>query len=75
MDINNLEMELDRLNIPKNSYSLKGGFPNESYCIAQNNGKWEVYYSERGNKTSLKTFDSEDSACQNFLSTVKRVKP
>ena len=75
MNISNLKVELDRLNIPKNSYSLKGGLPNESYCIAQSNGKWEVYYSERGNKTSLKTFENEDSACQNFLSTIKRIKP
>lgn len=44
--------------IPSHAYSLTGGYPNEAFCIGQNNGKWEVYYSERGNKTSLKIFDT-----------------
>ena len=73
MNLIDLKAELDKLNVPDYFYSLKGGLPSESCCIAQNNGKWEVYYSERGDKTGLEIFDTEDSACQSFLTMMKRI--
>lgn len=53
-------------NIPRQEYSLDGGLPNEACCLAQNGSQWEVYYSERGKKTGLKVFDSEEAACDHF---------
>jgi hypothetical protein len=70
MNSENLKQELERLNIPSSEYSLTGGLPNESYCIDFNDGVWEVYYSERGCKTGLKTFEDESSACKYFLDTI-----
>ena len=61
-----LEQRLSNKNIPIHFYSLKGGLPNEALCLNENNGKWEVYYSERGIKTGLKTFQSEEDACDYF---------
>lgn len=72
MNLKILKNELDKLNIPQNAYCLTGGLPNESYCIALNNNNWEVYYSERGNKFDLKLFENESSACEYFLSVMKR---
>lgn len=66
MDKNDLRQKLISRNIPKETYSLEGGFPNEAYCINQNRDKWEVYYSERGQKSGLKIFDTEDEACKYF---------
>jgi len=63
MNIHQLELKLKSENFPVHAYSLNGGYPNEAFCIGQNNGKWEVYYSERGNKSSLKIFDTEEEAC------------
>ena len=59
-----LERKLIKMNIRPDMYSLKGGLPNEKFCLSEANGRWEVYYSERGNKTGLKEFDNEDDACQ-----------
>lgn len=61
-----LKQRLIDENVPAQEYSLEGGLPNEACCLAQNEGKWEVYYSERGTKTSLKVFDKEEEACDYF---------
>lgn len=39
MNLMELEIELKKLDIPEDSYSLKGGLPNEVFCITENNGK------------------------------------
>ena len=66
----------DVVRIISDSYSLdivdfEKEYPNESYCIRQNNGLWEVYYSERGQKTDLKKFDLESDACKYLLEKIK----
>ncbi|WP_127506091.1 hypothetical protein [Paenibacillus humicus] len=66
MNIIQLEARIKLDNIPLDAYSLTGGYPNEAYCICNMNGVWEVYYSERGNKTKLKIFSSEEAACEYF---------
>lgn len=60
MKINELEQKLIEINVAKDIYSiLKGGHPNEQYCINGDGDNWEVYYSERGNKKGLKIFNDE----------------
>lgn len=66
MNINELGLRLSSENIRSDVYSLNGGSPNEAYCITQRNGVWEVYYSERGNKSELRIFQKEEDACQYF---------
>ncbi len=73
MNLMELEIELKKLEIPVNSYSLKGGLPNEAFCISSDNNQWEIYYSERGNKTLLKSFQSEQEACDYFILWVKEI--
>ncbi len=58
-----LRASLEQQSIPKESYCLEGGLPNEAYCLQQTTLGWEVYYSERGNKTGLETFPNEEKAC------------
>jgi hypothetical protein len=66
--------ELNKLlmnsNIPKDLYSLEGGFPNEALCLNNEDGKWEVYYSERGIKSQLEKFNSEEEACNYFYKEI-----
>lgn len=50
---------------------MTGGLPNENLCIVKD-GKWQVYYSERGNKSGLKIFETETEACEYFLHKIKR---
>ncbi len=56
MSIGELKAIFENEKVPKDLYSLSGRLPNESYCITQVNGQWEVYYSERGIKSSCKLF-------------------
>lgn len=58
-----LEKKLKERNINPYFYCLDGGLPNEAYTLGKNGDLWEVYYSERGNKSKLKTFLTEDEAC------------
>lgn len=62
MTSKNLKKILIEKCIPKRAYFLRGGLPSECYCLNKTKGVWEVYYSERGNKSSLKTFDRETDA-------------
>lgn len=70
MNIKELESRLISENIQSDLYSLDGGLPNEAYCISQSNGSWEVYYSERGNKSGLRIFQNEEEACQFFYDSL-----
>ena len=70
MTIIELESELEQMGVPSDFYSIMiGGLPNEKLCIVREN-KWKVYYSERGSKNGLKTFETE--ACEYFLRKMKR---
>lgn len=39
MNKQELEQRLIKENIPKDAYYLNGGYPNESYCLSEVNGK------------------------------------
>lgn len=70
MNIKELKRTLNKnKNIPKEEFSIINGgyqFPNETFCLNITKEKFECYYSERGKKTGLKEFDSEDEACEYF---------
>ena len=79
-DLNMTKKELAQKLIAKkiamDLYSLDDGFPNEAYCLNydHNRNRWEVYYSERGKKTGLKSFNKEEEACEYFYSLVIGLK-
>ena len=66
-----LEKILNASNIDRFAYDLNGGLPNEAYCMEELGGKWYTYYSERGQRTSLKAFETEQEACSYFLDWIK----
>jgi hypothetical protein len=68
-----LKNELERAEVNPKAYSLDGGLPDERYVLSQEpDGRWAVYYSERGQKSGLRYFDNEPTACQYFLEIVIR---
>jgi hypothetical protein len=71
MNIKELKIQLKNLGISSSSYSLNGGLPNEKYCLSNEQGKWFVYYSERGHRSGEKNFSSESLACEYFLGQLK----
>ncbi len=42
----------------------------ESYTILLGPDGWEVFYNERGNKTSRQVYPTEDAACRALLQFV-----
>ena len=72
MNISDLEKRLQARHIREDMYCLNGGSSNESYCLNQADRNWEVYYSERGQKTNLKTFADENSACEYLYNLIMR---
>ncbi len=65
MNINELKQKLHNEGVPSDLYSLLiGGYPNEAYCLVRNSiDDWEVYYSERGQKSGERHFQIESEAC------------
>jgi hypothetical protein len=63
MNLKELQEKLIILGVKEYWYSLKGGLPSESFCISKKTLWWEIYYSERGQKSNLKKFIFEKEAC------------
>jgi hypothetical protein len=66
-----LKRKLIEEGFPRNMYSLDGGLPNEAYCLAEEKRFWEVYYSERGIKSGLRRFKTEEQACDTFYELIR----
>ncbi|MEU5726368.1 hypothetical protein [Micromonospora sp. NPDC047738] len=68
-----LEIVLPREGFAPDSYRLPGGIgANECYVLDLGPAGWEVYYSERGVKGSLRVFRTEGEACAYFLELLRR---
>lgn len=68
-----LKDRLQMEGIPEEMYSLEGGLPGERLCLGQTETGWEVYYSERGLKSGLKHFDTEQDACGYFYNRLRTI--
>jgi hypothetical protein len=64
MNRDELQSVLEKNQVAPIAYSLGGGLPNEKYVLDQGIDKWSVYYSERGQKSGERIFNTEDAACQ-----------
>ncbi len=66
-----LKKKLDILGIPEYYYNLNPqgyGRTDERLCLdKKSDNLWQVYYEERGNKTTLLNFSTEDEACTYIL--------
>lgn len=70
MNLKELQFKLEKMGVPQHMYSLKGGLPNDVYCISNKVFWWDVYYSERGKKFNLKRFLKEKEACLYFFNII-----
>ena len=74
MNLRELEIKLIEEGYNRDIYECYLEYPNEAYTIHKGKRKWEVYYSERGSKSNLKTFLSEKEACEYFYQQIKKMK-
>jgi hypothetical protein len=66
-----LQNELYKLNIPRDSYSIDG-VEDEALCLILDGGLWRVFYSEHGKRTEVEYFANESDACQSFLTRITK---
>jgi hypothetical protein len=72
MDRNQLAATLQREGIRPDAYCLEGGQPNESYVLHRDGDRWLVYYSERGLRSDLRSFNNEEDACIHLLTRLRK---
>lgn len=74
MNLQELRRYLQNKRVHPDAVSIGTGLPHETekYCIVKEGATWEVYYSERGAKTSLTRFDSEEKACEYLIELLTR---
>jgi hypothetical protein len=53
-------------------FALDGGHPSERYVLDSRPDGWVTYYSERGQESGLRKFDTEDEACRHVLDQLRR---
>lgn len=53
------------------AYSLDEEQKDEALCLRIDDGKWVVYYSERGLQTGKESFEDESAACEFLLSEMR----
>jgi hypothetical protein len=58
--------------IRQDAYDLDGGHRTETYTLGEAQGRWFVYYSERGLESGRKDFATESEACEYFLNWLRR---
>ncbi len=67
MNVGELEYQLKQTVIDSMSYSI-GGFADDSACIVQaEDGMWETFVGQRGQKDDLRRWASEGDACVFFI--------
>ena len=81
MTIEELNNELKTLGVSDDRYYLHGLFGSTDDCdkialtikMGKYTAEYEVYYRERGEKHSIRTFTNETDACEYFLNKIKDV--
>ena len=77
MDIAQLKTELKKMWINERSVNI-GDSPYYEECfnlIKLENGKWEIFYGEHGQKTNPCVYDTEEEACEGLLKMIKGDEP
>lgn len=72
MTIKDLKSKLEQLGAPNSWYHLEQyGNDDQKLTIKNENGKWIVYYSERGDKIKAVQHATESEACEDLLNRIK----
>ena len=75
MNSSNLLNELQKIGIPSRWFLIGDiGITDNKSVLRLIDDKWAVYYSQRGGKYELKTFETEDEACKELILRMKLKK-
>lgn len=68
MDRKEFIKKAKKLRVPKFMFNLDGvGRDDERFCLVKTGEKWNVYYSERGCKTTNEFFNTESDALEYLI--------
>lgn len=71
MKITDLQKIMDEGKMSPYGYSINKGEKDDAYHIMKEDGKWHIYYMERGHKNSYGYFEKEEEAAKIFLTLIK----
>ena len=71
MNSQEMLVRFELLGVPRDAYSV-GANRDESYSLIHEDGRWKVFYSERGNRNNEAVFVEEDAACRELFERVTR---
>lgn len=76
MDIDQLESELESWDIDPRNINLndRAAYDGCFNIICRKDGKWEIFYGDRGQKTLYSIYDSEEQACLAFINLLRENK-
>lgn len=72
MNITELKNFLAEHLVPTKLYQI-GGASDDRICLDKQNGFWEVFFCEKGNKFCSTLFQDEQSACARMLKELSKV--
>ncbi len=67
MDLAELRSALAAEGIDPRSYSVGNERSDETYVLERNGNVWDVYYFERGLRSGLRSFDTEQQAARQLF--------
>ena len=74
MTRDSLQTYLEAKKIPSQWYNIGGmGLTDQRTVLQEENGKWIVFYSERGIRFDLSSYDNEADACKELLERIKEL--
>ncbi|GEM_PF-1491520 len=60
--------------VPDHYYAIDGGLGGgECHGISLIDQRWTFYYSERGERSPLQSFDTEDEACNALIKCIDKI--
>ena len=68
MDLAELRSALAAEGIDPRSYSVDSARSDETYVLERNGNVWDVYYFERGLRSGLRSFETEEQAARQLFS-------
>jgi len=62
---------------PSTSYGIgrRGKYQDQAFVLEQWGNRWVVYYTERGVKSDIRKYASEDAACRDLLARLHGEPP
>lgn len=72
MNLSTLLKELAQCGIDSAIIYTGKGNPEDRYAMVYTEGKWDVFYTERGQQFELRQFLSEEGACEYLLALLSK---